>query len=241
MRLKVLAATMALAVLTSVPGIQAADPPNFDFNGYAIVPTTIGGALTMRSVLTNNGVVPTPILLDFANNQYTLVVTGTLFSIVGIAQNYSPASIEIWEDPIGGGTPADYGNPSTFTDGTLILSGAFDGNLVRNRFTATLGNFVGKVDFTGGSRLGDLVTAQDWPFGGGWSRSVSGHPGGLRRELGREDRPRPGRGGRANLGRREGDLPAVGRIAIRSEHRIESERGPASPGLGAFPSLRACP
>jgi hypothetical protein len=174
----VLAATMALAVLISAPATQAADPPNFDFNGYAIVPTTVGGILTMRSVLTNNGVVPTPISLDFANNQYTLVVIGTLASAAGIAQYYSPATIEIWEDPIAGGTAADYANAGTFTDGTLILSGAFDGNLIRNTFTPNLGNFVGGVDFSGGSRLGDLVTPQDWPFGGGWSRSVTTIPAG---------------------------------------------------------------
>jgi len=178
MRLKVLAATMALAVLIAAPVTRAADPPNFDFNGYAIVPTTVGGILTMRSVLTNNGVVPTPILLDFANNQYTLVVIGTLTNAALTPQYYSPATIEIWEDPIAGGTPANYANAATFTDGTLILSGAFDGNLTRNRFTSTVGSFIGKVDFSGGTRLGDLATPQDWPFGGGWSRAVSTIPSG---------------------------------------------------------------
>jgi len=177
MRSRVLAATMALAVLAAIPAAQA-DPPNFDFNGYAIVPTTVGGAFTLRSVLTNNGVVPTPIPLDFANNQYTLVVTATYASASGIHKYFSPASIEIWEDPIAGGTAADYGSPGTFTDGTLILSGTFDGNLDRSGFTTSLGSFLGKIDFTGGSRLGDLATTQGWPFGGAWSRTVSGIPTG---------------------------------------------------------------
>jgi hypothetical protein len=176
MRLKVFAAAMALVALASA-GAQA-DPPNFDFFGYAIIPTVVGGQLTMRSVLTNNGVVPTPIPLNFAVNQYTLVVTGTLAAIVGTRNDYSPATVSIYEDPIGGGTAADYAVPGTFTDGTLILTGNFDGNLVRNRFTTTLGNFVGKVDFTGGTKLGLLPTPQDWPFGGGWSRTVSGIPSG---------------------------------------------------------------
>ena len=178
MRLSALAAAVAGAGLLLGAHVVAADPPNFDFYGYASVPTTVGGTLTLRSVLTNNGVVPTPIALNFTLNQYTLVMTGTLASTAGIASNYSPASVQIYEDAIGGGTAANYASPATFTDGTLILSGSFDGNLVRNRFTATLGNFIGKVDFSGGSRLGDLVTAQDWPFGGGWSRSVSGIPAG---------------------------------------------------------------
>src|SRR5262245_59293452 len=178
MRLKVLATAMALGVLVASPSARAVDPPNFDFLGYAQVSDVIGSALVMRSVLTNNGEVPTPIPLNFTLNQYTLVVGGTLNSIVGVARNYTMATVAIYEDPIGGGTAADYANGATFTDGTLILSGVFDGFLVRNRFSATLGNFVGTVDWTGGTQLGVLVTPQDWPFGGGWSRSVTGIPTG---------------------------------------------------------------
>jgi hypothetical protein len=170
---------MVLAAGVTTSSVLAVDPPNFDFYGFALVPPgPVGGMLTLRSVLTNNGVVPTPIALNFALNQYTLVISGTLASTVGIAQNYPGASVLLYEDPIAGGTAADYANPSTFTDGTLILSGAFDGDLVRNRFSATLGNFVGKIDFTGGTRLGDLATPQDWPCGGAWSRTVTGIPTG---------------------------------------------------------------
>jgi hypothetical protein len=168
---------MALAAMLTT-SVQAVDPPNFDFNGYASIPASIGGQLVLRSVLTNNGVVPTPISLDFTNNQYTLVVVGTWTSSAGIARNYTNASIAMYEDPIGGGTAADYANGPTFTDGTQILAGNFDGPLVRNQFTTNLGNFTGKVDFTGGSRLGDLATLQDWPFAGGWSRTVQGIPAG---------------------------------------------------------------
>lgn len=179
MKLRAFAASVAAATLVAGAHVASAvDPPNFDFNGYAIVPTTIGGALTMRSVLTNNGVVPTPIPLDFVNNQYTLVVTGTLASISGIHQYYSPASIEIWEDAIAGGTAADYGSPGTFIDGTKILSGSFAGNLDRSGFTLTLGSFLGTINFTGGTRLGEMSPPNGWPFGGGWSRSVSGIPNG---------------------------------------------------------------
>jgi hypothetical protein len=178
MRLKVLASAVALGALAMSPGAYAGDPPNFDFNGYAIVSDVLNSPLTMRSVLTNNGVVPTPIPLDFTNNQYTLVITGTLASIAGIARNYPAATCNLYEDPIGGGTAANYANGATFTDGTLILSGVFDGNLVRNRITATLGNFIGKVDFSGGTRLADLSSPQDWPCGGAWSRTIGGIPAG---------------------------------------------------------------
>ena len=176
MRVKVLAAALALGALVTSPGARAADPANFDFFGYAQVSDVINSSLTVRSVLTNNGVVPTPILLDFVNKQYTLVLTGTLNSIVGVARNYTAATCAIYEDAIGGGTAADYATAGTFTDGTLILSGNFAGPLVRNRFTATLGNFIGTVNFSAGTRLGDLSTPQGWPCGGGWSRSVTGIP-----------------------------------------------------------------
>lgn len=168
----------AMAVLATLVTAAHADPPNFDFYGFAAVPTTTGGILQLRSVLTNNGVVPTPIALDFATMQHTLVITATLAGTVGIRQNYSPATVQIWSDPIGGGTAADYANTATFTDGTMILSGSFDGNLERLRFTTSLGSFIGEVDFTGGTRQGELTTTLGWPLGGGWSRSVTGIPPG---------------------------------------------------------------
>jgi hypothetical protein len=176
MRVKVLATLIALAL--AAPSARAVDPPNFDFLGFADLPASIGGSLVMRSVLTNNGVVPTPITLDFTNNQYTLVVTGTWASgsLLSSAA-FNPASIEIWEDPIGGGTAANYASPATFTDGTLILGGVFSTDLTRLRFTTTLGNFSGTITFNSGTRLGDLPTPVGWPFVGGWSRAVTIPPG----------------------------------------------------------------
>ena len=157
----------ALAVLTATSSALPPDPPNFDFNGYAIIPGGVGGTLTLRSVLTNNGVVPTPIPLNFSIEQHTIVVSGTLGT--GSPQPYS-GTVEVWSDPIGGGTAASYGTPGTFVDGVQILSGTFDGSLLRYTYTPTLGSFIGKVDWTGGSRVAELSTAQDWPFGGAWSR-----------------------------------------------------------------------
>jgi hypothetical protein len=167
MRMRFCAALMALAVCTATTSVFATDPPNFDFNGYAIIPAGVGGTLTVRSVLTNNGVVPTPIPLDFTTQQHTVVVSGTLGS--GTPQPYT-ATVQLYSDAISGGTAANYATPSTFTDGTLILSGVFDGTLLRYTFSSTLGSYIGKVDWTGGTRLGELSTTQDWPFGGGWSR-----------------------------------------------------------------------
>ena len=178
MQLRGTAAALAVAALLAGAGAAVADPPNFDFNGYAQIPAAVGGNLTVRSVLTNNGVVPTPIPLNFTLNQYTLVVTGTLASISGINQDYNPTSVALYEDPIGGGTAANYASPATFTDGTLILSGTFTPALRRITFTPSLGSYIGTVNFSGGSLLGALGGLVNWPFGGGWSRSISGIPAG---------------------------------------------------------------
>jgi hypothetical protein len=174
MHLRIAASTVAATFLLGTTA-AIADPPNFDFNGYT---NGIGSTLQLASVLTNNGVVPTPVPLDFANNQYTLVVSATFDHTSGNAQRYGNATVQIWADPIGSGTAASYATPATFTDGTLILGGSFDGFLIRNTFIATLGNFVGRVDWQAGSAVGLLPTPQDWPFGGGWSRTISGIPAG---------------------------------------------------------------
>ena len=117
-------------------------------------------------------------VLDFINNEYTLVIQGTLSSVSGIAQHHLGAQIAIYSDARSGGTPASYASLATFTDGTLILSGAF-ADLIRNTFTPTLGSFAGQVNFSGGTRLADLATPNGWPCGGGWSRSISGIPAGF--------------------------------------------------------------
>jgi hypothetical protein len=178
MQLRALAASLAGAALLFGAHAAAADPPNFDFNGYAQVATAVGQPLVMYSVLTNNGVVPTPILLDFVNYEYTLVIQGTLASAAGIAQHYGAAQIALYSDARSGGTAASYANLPTFTDGTLILSGNFV-DLIRNTYLPSLGNFTGQVNFTAGTRLGDLATPNGWPCGGGWSRTISGIPAGF--------------------------------------------------------------
>ena len=177
MHLRALAATMAGAALLLGTQAMAADPPNFDFNGYAQVASAVGQPLVVRTLLTNNGVVPTPIPLDFVNFEHTLVIQGTLTSVVGIAQHHAGALIAIYSDARVGGTAASYASPATFTDGTLILSGTFD-DLIRTTFTPNLGNFSGDVTFSGGTRLGEMSPVDGWPCGGGWSRSVTGIPAG---------------------------------------------------------------
>jgi len=76
--------------------------------------------------------------------------------------SYAGGTITIFEDA---GTTADYALPGTFFDGTAILSGTFF-SLDRTMFTATLGSAIGEVDWTGGTRLNDMMPQDQtgWPF-----------------------------------------------------------------------------
>lgn len=166
-------ASVCCLVLT-VPGSSAEDPPNFDFLGsVASIPSQTGETLQFLAVINNNGVVPTPIPLDFIAAEHTLVIEATLGSQTENVQFYTPGTVRLYSDP-GPVTVHDFAAPSTFVDGTLILSGSFEGNLTRQLFTSTLGNIVGSVRWSGGSRLAELgANTSGWALGGALSRGIA--------------------------------------------------------------------
>jgi len=171
---RMLALLLAGAVLAMAPTAQAQQ--FFDFNGQALLPAAQGGVLTMRSIVVNNNQVPTPLPLDFANYQYTLVVQGLVWASGTTTQHYTGGTIAIYED---NGTAADYTNPSTFTDGTAILTGVVL-SLDRTMFTANLGTAAGLVDWLAGTRIGEIAPADrlSWAFLTGISnRSTVTEPG----------------------------------------------------------------
>ena len=161
MRNEILIAMTAVALLTAPTASSAQQL--FDFDGQATIPTTVGETLSLvAEVLDGAPTIDTPLPLDFANFQYTLVIDGlTLDSVSGSTQYYSGGSITLYEDA---GTVADTANPSTFSDGTAILSGTFD--VLSRGSLLSLVQVSGTVDWTGGTRLGDLAPADrlDWPF-----------------------------------------------------------------------------
>jgi len=140
----------------------------FDFLGQTVVPGSVGGMLNMDSVVRDPAPGTTPILLDFANYEYTLVVTDLVLDTDSSPQIYSNGTLVIFEDNT---TAADYTNPATFSDGTAILSGTIT-TLNRTMFTATLGSAAGLVNWTGGTRLDDIAPVDQlgWPFLTGISR-----------------------------------------------------------------------
>ncbi len=159
------------AILLSVLLLLAVQAPAqqlFDFLGQAVVPAAPGGSLSMFGILNDPSPATTPLPLDFASYQYTLVVTGLVLVADGQTQQYAGGSIALYRDAT---TPADYAAAATFTDGEAILAGEVT-SLQRTMFTATLGTVSGNVDWTGGTRL-DEIAPQDrtgWPLLSGISR-----------------------------------------------------------------------
>lgn len=168
--------TVMLACAVSAPATASAQQW-FDFNGQALLPAAVGQDLTLYAVINNNGIIDTPLPLDFDNFEYTLVVTGlTLVSDNGGGgQTYSGGQISIFEDA---GTAADYTSPATFSDGTALLSGELT-SLNRTLF-GSIGSAGGTVNWTGGANLDDLAPADrlGWAFLTGISnRSTVTEPG----------------------------------------------------------------
>lgn len=142
----------------------------FDFLGQTVVPDNVGEVLNMDSILRDPAPGTTPIPLDFANFEYTLVVANLVMDSDGSPQTYSNGTIVIYEDA---GTAADYANPATFSDGTVFLSGVIT-TLNRTMYTSTLGSAAGWVDWTGGAHLDDIAPVDQigWPFLTGISARV---------------------------------------------------------------------
>lgn len=155
--MKILQTTMASVILATLLGssIAVADPANFDFYGcMQSIPTTSGGSFKMVGFLTNNGVVPTPIPFNWVGEEHTVVIEATLNNIAGFTENYTGATVKIYTD-VGPATPGDYANQATFSDGTMVLMGVIN-NFVRINFPGNSSSYAGSVDWTGGTRVGEL-------------------------------------------------------------------------------------
>lgn len=69
--------------------------------------------------------------------------------------DFENGTVDIYEDTV---TPADYANPATFTDGTLVLTGQMNDMLAERVDIFGLPyNVTGTVVFTGGAGLANLI------------------------------------------------------------------------------------
>ena len=119
--------------------------------------------------------------LPFAGHEYTivfsgLVSTGTTPTCGGplclYHTDYTGGTFAIYDD-VGPATAADYCNPATLTDGTVILSGVFNGFFENGQNLSTVGNFEGDATFTGGTLLALVANPGTGIFTGGTDRRAS--------------------------------------------------------------------
>ncbi|MFH2051849.1 MAG: hypothetical protein ABIK96_05205 [bacterium] len=167
---------LLVAAVSVVVPMTAQAQQLFDFNGQTDLPDMVGSDLTMYSRMFDASPAVPPIPLDFANFEFTLVVTGLELVTDGNPQAYAGGTVIIYQDDA---TAADYANTGTFTDGTAILVGSLV-SLNRTMFTSSLGSVLGTVDWTGGTRLDDIAPEdQDgWAFlSGTINRADSVEPG----------------------------------------------------------------
>ncbi len=164
-------AILTLALCQFTLAGTAAAVQFFDFDAQAIMPTAVGSSAEVYGIVVNGSAVDTPLPLDFANFEYTVVVTGLVMDSSGTTSEFSNGTVVIYEDAA---TAADWANTASFSDGVPVLSGTL-ATFQHTMLTVSLGNGQGMVDWTGGSRLNDLAPADQtgWPFLTAVSRSVT--------------------------------------------------------------------
>ncbi len=152
---------LIVLVVAALP-LGASAQQLFDFTGQALSPAGVGGMLTMYSVVFDPAPAETPIPLDFANYEFTLVVEGATLVADGMVKTYAGGTVTIYQDS---GTAADYASPVTLTDGTAILVGNFTS---LSHFVPPVGpgSASGTVDWVGGTRLNDMAPEDQlgWSF-----------------------------------------------------------------------------
>lgn len=143
----------------------------FDFDAQTVLPATPGDTAVVLGRIVNGAAVATPLPLDWANFEYTIVVTGLVLDTAGATSLFSGGTVTIYQDAA---TPADWSLPASFSDGVAILSGPL-AVFQHTMLTATLGSAYGTVDWTGGSRVDDLAPSDrvGWPLLTAVSRAVT--------------------------------------------------------------------
>jgi hypothetical protein len=163
------------------------DYVGFDYESPDPNPGTFGEA---GSGYVGLGIVPglfAPLVADTTTNEYTYLVSGLTpltTTTIGsyIIVDYSAGTLAIYEDSKNSGTAADYGTlppnataPSSFTDGTLYLTGTLAGfQFVYNNATNT-GSYNATFTVTGGSQLVNfpLYQRDGWTFAGASGNALS--------------------------------------------------------------------
>ena len=169
------AVALLLALCLTAPVLGNSE---FLFNGNAKywdgeTPDVVGSTMEVYGILSSVWQVPPPIALDTVNYEYTVYIATMYLSSYSYmpvpfpmkAFSFDNAEIHIFADPIVGGTAADYADPTTFTDGELILVAAVDPGWAMNLTDidgdgAFTGSGAGTCVFVGGTQLDALQAAE---------------------------------------------------------------------------------
>jgi hypothetical protein len=164
------------------------DYVGFDYENPNPTPATFG---ELGSGYVGVGEVPglfLPLVADTANNQYTYIMYGlTSINVQSVGPflivDYTPGTLEVWEDSKATGTTGDFGSnppnataPSTFNDGTLFVSGPLTNFRFVFNIVSNSGSFDSDYAVTGGSQLGNLIAYQQttgWTFSGATSNALN--------------------------------------------------------------------
>ena len=181
-----------LVLLAAPPRVATSQTLFFDYVGFDYEdPNPNPGAFgETGSGYVGLGTVPglfSPLVADTSLNQYTYIVSGmTPVSSTPVGPylivNYSPGMLSIYEDSKSSGTVGQFGAnppnllaPSTFTDGTLFVTGTLTSfQFVFNTANGS-GSYEGAYTVTGGSQLGNIPLNQrtGWTFAGASGNAVN--------------------------------------------------------------------
>ena len=67
----------------------------FDFDAQAVMPAAVGGSAAVYGRIVNGAAVASPLPLDFANFEYTIVVTGLVQDTAGATSLFSNGTVTI--------------------------------------------------------------------------------------------------------------------------------------------------
>lgn len=189
--LRLLAALLAVCAVSAAPARAQTllfDYVGFDFESPDLNPAVFGAVGDGYQGVGEVPVLYAPLVFDMSLNQYTYhfdgltAATRTSIPPFVIIDYAGPATLTIYEDPISGGTAADYGTnppnataPPSFVDGTAILIG----DLTNFRFVFNTSNNTGsfEADFeaVGGSQIGNIPLNErlGWTFAGATGNSAT--------------------------------------------------------------------
>ena len=185
-KLLIVAVLIAFVVPTTAFGLEQMVPYGYS---YFTLPEGVGTVTTVLGLLDPPAGFDYPFPVDFANNEYTFYFETTIESMAPgpfITEIfYANTTFTIYEDPAKNGSygtnPPNATAPSTFQDGTVILTGEFvDIVRIDYNFGFPEPTALGTINFTGGSKLGQLSGGGiNWVFHAGLSTNpITGIPAG---------------------------------------------------------------